>query len=58
MKTYANWNVYNKKLIFWCQRSIWTIFGRYCIRDRNCLPFVSTWVHPRFFVGSVLLFFF
>ena len=57
MKIYANWNVYNKKLIFWCQRSIWTIFGRYYIRDRNCLPFVSTWVLPRFFVGSMLLFF-
>ena len=25
------------------------------IRDRNCLPFPSTWVHLRFLVGSVLL---
>jgi hypothetical protein len=27
------------------------------ISDRNCLPFASTWVHPRGFVGSVLLVF-
>jgi hypothetical protein len=24
---------------------------------RSCLPFASTWVHPRFFAGSVLLIF-
>ena len=28
------------------------------IRGKNCLPFTSTWVHPRFLVGSVLLIFF
>ena len=22
-----------------------------CIRDKNCLPFASTWVYPRFFGG-------
>jgi hypothetical protein len=28
------------------------------IRGKNCLPFTSTWVHPRILVGSVLLIFF
>ena len=28
--------------------------GMCLIRSRNCLPFVSTWVHPPFLVGSVL----
>ena len=27
------------------------------IRDRNCLPFASSWVHPRCLVESVLLIF-
>jgi hypothetical protein len=29
--------------------------GGCLIRGRNCLPFASTWVHPRFLEGSVLL---
>ena len=27
------------------------------IRSRNCLPCASTWVHPQFLVGSMLLIF-
>ena len=27
------------------------------ISSRNCLPLASTWVHPKFFCGSVLLIF-
>ena len=34
------------------------IYYKCLIRSRNCLPFASTRVHPRFFVGSVLLIFF
>ena len=33
------------------------IFGapRESLRCSNCLPFASTWVHPHFFMGSMLL---
>jgi len=35
---------------------IWVTLG--CLmRSRNCLPFASTWVHPRVFVGSVFFIF-
>jgi hypothetical protein len=27
------------------------------IRGRNCLPFMSTWIHPQFLEGSILLIF-
>ena len=37
-------------------RTLYTDFGRAIfIRGRNCLPVASTWIHPRFLVGSVLL---
>ena len=56
--------VLNKKKFTITQITNKTITGlnHMCIRNRNCLPFASTWVHPRvfscfffFFVGSMLL---
>jgi hypothetical protein len=34
---------------------IYKSHGECLIRSRNCLPFRSSWVHPRVLVGSVLL---
>jgi hypothetical protein len=34
---------------------IYELHGGCPITSKNFLPFASTWVHPRFFVGSVLL---
>ena len=36
---------------------IYEYHGWFLIRSRNCLPFASTWVHPRFLMGSVLFIF-
>ena len=36
---------------------VYELHGGCRIRSRNCLPFVSTRVHPRFLVGSVLVIF-
>jgi hypothetical protein len=35
--------------------TVWVIWR--LIRDMNCLPFGSTWIHHRFLMGSVLLIF-
>ena len=37
----------------WCQTCL--DYMRNMTEHRNCLPFASTWVHPRVLVGSVLL---
>ena len=56
--SYLKWNIsfITACLIFYY--IIYNLLHNGClIRSRNCLPLTSTWIHPQFLVGSIMLIF-